>query len=392
MDATDWIDALVSPQGQLLLAELSADPPSDGTAIARITQLRARYPAELVSAAFEQHRLRLRAREKFTNADGMLFTAAGLEQASSERMARHHATRFAPFDGVADLCTGIGGDLIGLAAGRPVLAVDFNRVHARLSLHNARANGVGDRVTTLCADVRDLRVSELTKIGAAFIDPARRSDEVRLRPGMSEPPLSWCFGLAEAGMAVGIKAAPGLPTELVPDAWELEFVSEHRELKESVLWSPTLATTRRRATLLPDHQTLVERTGAHVELREPGAFLLDPDPAITRAGLVEELGESLGECWKIDPQIAFLSANYPMRTPFGRTLRIESSLPWGLTPLREELRRLGVGVVDIRKRGSAVDVDEVQRRLKLKGDRAGTVVLTRVSGRPWMFVCSGLEL
>jgi hypothetical protein len=321
----------------------------------------------------------------------MLFTAAGLEQASSERMAHHHAARYAAFDTVADLCTGIGGDLIGLAAGRSVLAVDSDPVHARLSQYNARANGVGGGVTSFCADVRDLSAPELTKLGAAFIDPARRSDERRLRAGTSEPPLAWCFGLADAGMAVGIKAAPGLPTELVPASWELEFVSEHRELKESVLWSPSLATTRRRATLLPDHQTLVERAGAHVELGAPGTFLLDPDPAITRAGLVDELGESLGKCWKIDPQIAFLSANYSMRTPFGRTLRVESSLPWGLTGLREELRRLGIGVVDIRKRGSAVDVDELQRRLKLKGERAATVVLTRVSGRPWLFVCSGPE-
>ena len=45
----------------------------------------------------------------------MFFTRAGLEQASSERMARHHAARFAPFASVVDLCTGIGGDLIGLS-------------------------------------------------------------------------------------------------------------------------------------------------------------------------------------------------------------------------------------------------------------------------------------
>lgn len=392
MEATAWIDALRSPLGQQLLAELAADPPSDDTAIARITQLRTRYAVELVTTALEQHRLRSRARSKFTNADAMLFTAAGLEQASSERMARHHASRYAPFGAVADLCTGIGGDLIGLAAGRSVLAVDSNPVHARLSLENARANGVGDGVSSVCADVRDLRVSDLAKIGAVFVDPARRSDDRRLRPGTSEPPLSWCFGLAEDGVAVGIKAAPGLPTDLVPASWELEFVSEHRELKESVLWSPTLATTRRRATLLPDHQTLVERAGAHVDSGAPGGFLLDPDPAITRAGLVDELGESLGNCWKIDPQIAFLTASYPMRTPFGRTLQIDSSRPWGLAGLREELRRLGVGVVDIRKRGSAVDVDDVQRRLKLKGDRKATVVLTRVADKPWMFVCSEIEM
>ena len=391
MDATAWIDALLAPEGQELLAELANEPPTAQTEIRTITRLRERYAVDLISAAMEQTKLRARAASKFTNAYRMLFTAAGLEQASSERMARHHALRYAPFTAMADLCTGIGGDLIGLAAGRSVLAVDSNPVHAKLSSHNAKVHSVSGGVTTVCADVHDLRAAELTAIGAAFVDPARRSDDRRMRPGMSEPPLSWCFGLADAGMAVGIKAAPGLPTELVPDGWELEFVSEHRELKESVLWSPKLATARRRATLLPDEQTLIERPGAQVELAEPGAFLLDPDPAVTRAGLVEELGESLGACWKIDPQIAFLSADHPLRTPFGRTLQIESSRPWGLAGLREELRRLDVGVVDIRKRGSAVDVDEIQRRLKLTGQRKATVVLTRVADRPWAFVCTDLS-
>ena len=87
---------------------------------------------------------------------------------------------------------------------------------------------------------------------------------------------------------------------------------------------------------------------------------------------------------------AFLSADFPMRTPFGRTLRIEASMPWSLARLRDALRGARRGSVDIRKRGSAVDVDEMQRRLKLDGTRPATVVLTRVSDRPWAIVCSSL--
>ena len=55
------------------------------------------------------------------------------------------------------------------------------------------------------------------------------------------------------------------------------------------------------------------------------------------------------------------------------------------------LRALDVGSVDIRKRGSAVDVEQVQRRLKLGGTRPATVVLTRVANSPWAFVCTGLR-
>ena len=384
MDPTWWIDELLAPAGQALMAELASEPLTAGNEIRLITRLRGSHPPELVQAAVTQARLRVRARAKFTLADRMYFTAAGLEQASTERMARNHARRYAGYERMAELCTGIGGDLIALAEGRSVLGVDLDPVHLRLAALNARVHGVG--VEAVCADVREV---SLDGIAAAFVDPARRAGGRRFQTGSSEPSLEWCFELAARGVALGIKAAPGLPHDVVPPGWEVEFVSEGGELKESVLWSPELATAPRRATPLPAGHTLVPEEGPEVEVRMPGAYLVDPDPAVTRAGVVEELARSLG-LWKIDAQIAFLSADQEVRTPFGRTLRVEASLPWNLKHLREHLREAGIGIVDIRKRGSAVDVDEVHRKLKLTGPRSATVVLTRVSDRPWMLVCTDL--
>lgn len=379
-----WIDGLLRPAGEALLAEIGAAPPSPGDELRLITRLRERHPPELVRAALNQAKLRARARAKFPNADRMYFTAPGLEQASTEAMARHHAARFAGAERMVDLCSGIGGDLVALAEGRTVVAVDRDPVHIRLASLNAAAHGVGGSVRCVCADVRDVR---LTGIDAVFVDPARRTADRRLPSGTSEPPLEWCFALAEGGRAVGIKASPALPLERVPDGWELEFVSEGGELKEAVLWSPRLRGAGRRATLLPGGDTLVAREGAEVPVRLPGRYLLDPDPAVTRAGAVEELARALG-AWKVDPQIAFLSADRALLTPFGRTLAVEASAPWNLKSLRRVLRDADVGVVDIRKRGSGVDVDEIHRRLRLAGSRSATVVLTRVSGRPWMLVCT----
>jgi hypothetical protein len=314
----------------------------------------------------------------------MYFTRAGLEQASSERMARHHASRYGAFDRVADLCCGIGGDLIGLAGSREVLAVDIDAVHLRMAALNADVNGVGGSIVARLSDARDV---DLNGLAAAFIDPARRKAGKRFSVGVSEPPLTWCFALAERGIAVGVKAAPGLPTDVAPRGWELEFVSERRELKECVLWSPALASAARRATILPDGHTLTERNDAALEIREPGGFLIDPDGAVTRAGLVKELGMAVGHCWQIDDRIAFLSSNRAAETAFGRTLEIVASEAWSLGRLKQVLEALDVGGVDIRKRGSAVDVEDLQRRLKLAGTRAATVVLTRVRNKPWMFVC-----
>jgi hypothetical protein len=382
-DQVRLIDELLSPSGQELLELLAAEPAGAETGLRLGATLRARWPADLVAAALTQRELRELARSKFRLADRMLFTRSGLEQASAEPLARHRARRYQRFEMVADLCTGIGGDLLALAPGRQALAVDTDPVHLRMAAVNAAVHGAGN-VQAVLADAREVA---LDGVGAVFVDPARRVGDRRLPAGASQPPLAWCLGLAARVAAVGIKAAPGLPLDLVPGGWEAEFVADGRDLREAVLWSPALATAPRRATVLPGGHTLVPEPGPEVPSALPGAWLLDPNPAVTRAGSVEALARRLG-AWKLDRQIAFLSADHEPRSPFGRTLRVHQSMPWSLKRLRQRLRALDVGAVDLRRRGLAGDVDDLRRRLRLEGDRRATVVLTRVLGRPWTLVCT----
>ena len=379
----DLLDRLLSDEGRTVLDSLPPGPLGPDDALAVGTRLRRRFPAELVAAALAQHELRARAAARFTLAGEMWFTREGLEQASTEPLARHRAGRYAGFDRVADLCCGIGGDLCALAPGRDAVAVDLDPVHPRMARENARVHGAGE-VGAVRADVRDLR---LPRSLVVFVDPARRAGGRRLPAPGSRPPLSWCLGLGDQVAGVGIKTAPGLPLGLVPPGWEVELLADRRELKEAVLWSPALATTARRATVFPGPSTLVTRPGPPVRCAQPGAFLLDPSPAVTRAGLVEELARDLG-AWKLDPRIAFLSADEPLATPFGRLLRVDASLPWSLRTLRQVLRERGVGTVEVRKRGSAVDVADLTGRLRLRGHDRAVVVLTRVADRPWALVCA----
>jgi hypothetical protein len=157
-------------------------------------------------------------------------------------------------------------------------------------------------------------------------------------------------------------------------------------LKEAVAWSPALATAATRATIFPGGHTLTPGPGGPVPVRPPGAFLLDPSPAITRAGVVEDLARLAG-AWKIDARIAFLSADRAVHTPFARTLRVINSAPWHQRSLPARLRALDVGAVDIRRRGLAGDVTELHRQLRLSGSRRVTLVMTRVQDRPWGLVC-----
>ena len=382
-DAVSRFEALLAPDGQELLARLRREDARAGTDLRLGAELRAAYPVELVVDALAQHGLRLRARAKFSRALDMYFTRPGLEQASAEVTARHRDARYAGVALVADLCCGIGGDLVALAGGRAVLAVDRDPLHLRMARANAAVYGGAAGVTAVRADVRE---ADLRGAVGVFIDPARRAGGRRLRAGEREPPLAWCLGLAGSIARVGIKAAPGLPRDAVPPGWELEFIAVGRDLKEAVAWSPALATAATRATVLPGGHTLTPGAGEPVPVRPPGAFLLDPSPAVTRAGLVADLARLTG-AWKIDEKIAFLSADTAVRTPFARTLRVIDSAPWDQRRLPAKLRTLDIGAADIRRRGLAGDVAGLHRRLRLSGSRRATVVMTRVRGRPWGLVC-----
>jgi SAM-dependent methyltransferase len=379
---------LLSPAGVRLLDRLRGLTVTPERALALAAELRVEYPPDLVAAALTQQALRAAARQKFSRADDMLLTRASLEQASSELTAAHSALRFAGLQLVADLCCGIGGNLTALAAAaRRLVGVDTDIEALRFARHNAAVYPATADVALVRADVRELDYGG--PWAAVFIDPARRAAGRRLRTGDSEPPLGWCCALARQVPRVCIKAAPGLDHDLVPTGWEAEFVATGRALKEALLWSPAFATTRRRATVLPADATLIASPGDSVPVADPGEYLLDPNPAVTRAGLVQELGRELC-AWQLDPMTAFLSLDRSVSTPFARTLRVVASLPWNERDAARRLRELGVGTVDIRRRGLAGDVELIRRRLRLRGDRSAIIVLTRRADRPWGLICEAV--
>lgn len=377
--------ALQTPDGLRLQQRVRALAPTAATALRASQTLRREFDPALVAAALTLHGLRQRATTRFDRAADMFFTRDGLEQATGEAVACYRAGRFAGRDRLADLCCGIGGDLIALAGAHEVMAVDRDPVHLAMAVANASVYGVADRVRPVEADVR---AASLDDSDGVFIDPARRTGAGRLRTGESEPPLDWAQALAAHVPAVGIKAAPGLDHDRVPPGWELELIATGTDLKEAALWSPALATTPRRATILSGDaiHTLSALPGESVPVVAPGAWLLDPNPAITRAGLVEELARALGAA-KIDDRIAFLTAEEPIATPFARTLRVVASLPWHEKRLRETLRSLDAGPIAIRRRGLAGDVDALTRRLRGHGGRPLTIAMTRAAGQPWALVC-----
>ncbi|RYJ24990.1 hypothetical protein CU044_4901 [Streptomyces sp. L-9-10] len=409
---TPLLAPLLSAEGQALLAELRDHDPAQELALA--TRLRREHPAELVSAALAQARLRQRAVAKFGAEDAyrMYFTPNGVEQATRGSVAAHRAARFralAPGARVTDLCCGIGGDAIELArAGLAVTGVDLDPLTCEIALTNVRTLVPdGPPVAVTRADVLEY---DTTGAGALFIDPARRGGRGRIfDPEAYSPPLSWAVDAVRGTGAGAVKIAPGIPHELIPDDFEAEWISDGGDVKEAVLWhrreaergrgdanrddgdgvgrggQESVVPGTRRATLLPSGATLIGRGLPDPAVRPVGRFLYEPDGAVIRAHLVAEVAEDL-DGGLIDETIAYITADEPRPTAFATAYEITDQLPFGLKKLKALLREREVGVLTVKKRGSAVEPEELRRRLKLRGPHATTVFLTRVAGAPTMLI------
>ncbi|MEV6005471.1 class I SAM-dependent methyltransferase [Streptomyces sp. NPDC051976] len=383
---SEGIDGLLSPAGQALLASLRDHDPADELAAA--TRLRRDHDADLVSAALGQARLRQRAVAKFGAADAyrMYFTPDGVEQATRTSVATHRAARFKALGvrRLADLCGGIGGDAIALArAGIEVLAVDRSPLTCAVARANAEALDLADLIKVRCADVAEVDTSGYD---AVFVDPARRTGRGRtFDPEAYSPPLSWALGAARAVPFAAVKVAPGIPHEAVPAQAEAEWVSDRGDVKEAALWFGTTPGAVR-ATLLPDGASLC--TAAPLpdpEVRPVGRYLYEPDGAVIRAHLVAEVARAL-DGGLIDPTIAYVTTDAPRPTPYATAYEITDVLPFGLKRLKALLREREVGVLTVKKRGSAVEPEELRRRVKPRGPNAATVFLTRVAGAPSMLL------
>ncbi|MGW2821693.1 class I SAM-dependent methyltransferase [Streptomyces sp. NPDC001443] len=379
------LHALLTPEGRALLHEVRDTAPADELAVA--TRLRREHPADLVSAALGQARLRQRAAAKFAAEDArrMFFTPNGVEQSTRATVAGYRARRFAELGvtSVADLCCGIGGDAIALArAGIRVLAVDRDPVTAAVARANADALGLADLIEVREADVTEVDVSSYD---AVFVDPARRGGRGRIfDPEAYSPPLSWAVRTAMAAPRAALKVAPGIPHEAVPAEAEAEWISDGGDVKEAVLWFGT-SPGAVRSTLLPGPRTLLSRGLPDPEVRSVGRYLYEPDGAVIRAHLVAEVAEEVGG-GLVDETIAYVTSDELRPTEYASAYEITDQLHFSVKRLKALLREREVGVLTVKKRGSAVEPEELRRKVKPQGPNAATVFLTRVAGAPTMLI------
>ncbi|MDQ3629657.1 MAG: class I SAM-dependent methyltransferase [Actinomycetota bacterium] len=376
MDVETFV-RLLEPAGQALLAEVHARTGVESD-LALGTRLRREHDVALVAAAVSQNHLRGLARAKFAEgAAAMYATHDALQQATRGRVAAHRAKRLvaAGVSSVLDLGCGIGGDLLACArAGLRVTGVEADPVRAAIARANLAAAGLEGEVLTADAVTEDTGGHD-----AVFCDPARRDGRGRVfDPDTWSPP--WGVVAALLRGAAVVKTAPGIPHSLVPSGVEAEFVSDGGDLVEAALWGGPLASTARRASVLPGDEQLSDTDEPAVAATGPvAAYLYEPDDAVIRAGLVAAFAHRIGG-HLLDPHIAYVGAGELVPTSLARAYVVRERLPFREKQLKAALRERDVGTLTIKKRGVDVVPDVLRRRLRMSGSVPATLVVTRVGG------------
>ena len=394
MDLENFRD-LLTPIGQNALATAMDVDPREKDFLTHFQNLSKIYPREIARGALEIAILRGEAKSKFPQADQLYFTREALEQASSYEVSSHRAERYRGYVQIADLGCSIGGDTLALADVAPTIGIDRDPSRLAMAQANTKALGLeADFIQTdLVSSFPCLRYPSV----ALFFDPARRENGRRISSVKKYiPPLSTVANWLSYYPALGVKISPAVDMkELFGYDAEVEFISLKGELKEAVLWFGPLKAGQRRATVLPGpHMMIDDVTTIELSQRptlaiaQPLRYFYEPDPAVIRAGMVQALMVRLGAA-QVDQEIAYLTADKKVSTPFARVWQIEDWFPFQLKKLRAYLRERKVGLVTVKKRGSPILPEDLIQALHLSkdADEERVVFLTRMKDHPIVIVC-----
>jgi hypothetical protein len=189
-----------------------------------------------------------------------------------------------------------------------------------------------------------------------------------------------------AGGAIKLSPASNFGGKF-PEA-EVELISLHGECKEATIWFGSLTSPQLwRATVLPSGETIAGHPLDEVaDLRPLGGYIFDPDPAVTRVGLLDVVAVRLG-LGRLDGEEEYLTGDEPCDSPFVQMFEVIAELPNNPRAIRNWFRSSNIGQLEIKCRRIPVAIETLRRQLALPGDQPGVLIFARLAGKARAIVC-----
>lgn len=305
-----------------------------------------------------------------------LTDADAAQQATPARVAGVRAARIAAAGAqmVHDVTCSVGSEAPAFRQrGIAWMGSDLDMSRLIMARHN-----LGQEAWLAQADA----LRPVTSRGVVVADPARRTGGRRITdPAQLLPPLPDLLD-AHAGREMAVKCAPGIDYS----EWDglVSVVSVDGGVKEACLYTPGLAGgVRREAVVLREvEERVTDLDDDTVETTAPQRYIIDPDGAVVRAGLVRGWA-ARHELSMLDEHIAYLTGE---QIPAGYSgFPFLEAVP--LRALKKVLASHGAGSVEILVRGVDVDPDQLRKKLKLRGKAQMAVVIARIGDQAVAHVC-----
>jgi hypothetical protein len=344
---------------------------------ADMTRLRKLAPPVAISAAIRLARARAKAADKFERGAHLWGVPTAVEQATSEPVARHKAARFAcPL--VVDLCAGIGGDTVALAARSDVIAVDLDPGMCHRLRYNAAVYDVSERVLPVQARAESFAIPA----GAwLHLDPDRRfsrNERASRLLDYAPGPAFWkAVALQLRGGAIKLSPASDFAEHFAGPQYEIELVSLRGECKEATVWFGEPVSCVRRASRLPENVTWTDRDAPTTELAGVSTLkklIYDPDPALLRSGLLDgfALEHRLA---RLGHGVDYLTGDELVSTPFLTAFEVQDVAPLDLKRLRRMITKYDVGMLEIKVRGVQITPEHLRAQLSPRGTSGATLLI-----------------
>lgn len=305
-----------------------------------------------------------------------LTDADAAQQATPARVAGVRAARIAEAGAqmVHDVTCSVGSEAPAFRQrGIAWMGSDLDMSRLIMARHN-----LGQEAWLAQADA----LTPVTSDGVVVADPARRAGGRRITdPAQLLPPLPDLLD-AQAGREMAVKCAPGIDYS----GWDglVSVVSVDGGVKEACLYTPGLAGgVRREAVVLREvEERVTDLDDDTVDVTAPQRYIIDPDGAVVRAGLVRGWA-ARHELSMLDEHIAYLTGE---QIPAGYSgFPFLEAVP--LRALKKVLASHGAGSVEILVRGVDVDPDQLRKKLKLRGKAQMAVVIARIGDQAVAHVC-----